>query len=55
MKKYRVHFFDKASSETRSLEVYANNEEEAEIKAEEEADRMEWPKSFKISEAEELT
>ena len=52
--KWRVNFFDKYSSETRSLTVNADNEDEAESKAEIEADNLGWPNNFKLADAEEL-
>jgi hypothetical protein len=52
--KWRVNFFDKNSSETRSLTVNADNEEEAESKAEIEADNLGWSNNFKIADAEKL-
>ena len=54
LKKFKVHFFDKHGTETRTLEVSANSENEAEEKGVEEADRLGWPKQFKLLEAEEI-
>lgn len=54
MKKWQVNFFDKYSSETRSLTVDADNEEQAESKACIEADNLGWANNFKLADAEEL-
>lgn len=52
--KWRVNFFDKHSNETRTLTVEATDENNAETKGESEADAKGWPKSFKISDVEEI-
>ena len=52
--KYRVHFFDKNGTETRSLVVDADNEETAELLAVKEADASQWPTSFKLADVEEI-
>ena len=52
-KKWRVNFFDKNGDETRSLVVYADNEDAAEKAAEKEVDNRGWPRCFKIADTEE--
>lgn len=54
MNTWRVTFVDLYSSwlETRSIVVEALEEHDAEELAEKEADRLEWPRGFKIDSAE---
>jgi hypothetical protein len=52
--KWRVNFFDKNSSETRSITVDADNEEQAELKACIEVNNLGWANNFKLADAEEL-
>lgn len=52
--KYKANFFDKNSDETRTLTVHAKTEDEAETKAEDEADARQWPRSFKLADVEEI-
>lgn len=51
---WRVNFFDKNSTETRSLIVTADNEEDAEADAVFEADARGWPESFRLGDAEQI-
>lgn len=51
MKKWQVWFYDKHSEETRTLQVEADCEEDAEEKAAQEADDRGWPLSFRVGEA----
>jgi len=53
MKKWRIHFFEKYGSETRSMLVEAEDEETAEEKAVEHADSHEGPKSLMVGDIEE--
>ena len=54
MKKYKVNFFDKNGTETRSVTVDANNEDQAEDMACEYAENEGWSKNFKVADAEEI-
>lgn len=49
--KYRVHFYDKNGDETRSLMVEAPDQEVAEARAEEEADKRGWPSGFRVADS----
>lgn len=46
-----VNFFDKHGTETRTLTVAAETEDDAESKAAEEADAAGWSRSFKVADA----
>jgi hypothetical protein len=54
--KWRVNFFDKNSSEIRSITVTvdADNEEQAESKACRIVDNLGWANNFKLADEEEL-
>jgi hypothetical protein len=54
-RRYRVNFYDKNSTETRSLTVEAENEVLAEDRAQEQAKAADWPSSFVLSDSEELS
>lgn len=54
MAKYRANFFDKNGDEFRSLIVEAKNENDAEDKAETEANQRGWPESFRLGDVEEI-
>lgn len=51
MKKWQVLFYDKHSEETRTLQVEADCEEDAEEKACKEADSCCWSQSFRVGDA----
>lgn len=46
--KYRINFLDKYSDETRSIDVEASDGIEAQTIAEQMAEDMKWPRSFKV-------